>query len=227
MKTVLLKFLKGPRTMVLLALASLPSNAQHCALSTLYGWASQSGGTTGGDGGPSVLVTTSSQLSAALAKSGKYVIYVQGTITGYSTYNVTSNKTIFGLPGATVQGYFNLVGISNVIMRNLIVRGQSCSSYNACKAGIDAIHLEKSTHHVWLDHMDIADGQDGNCDITHACDFITISWTKFHYTYVKQHAFSNLIGHVDGNTEDIGKLNVTFHHCWWADNVIERQPRVR
>ena len=22
-------------------------------------------------------------------------------------------------------------------------------------------------------------------------------------------------------------MNVTFHHNWWADNVVERQPRVR
>jgi pectate lyase len=25
----------------------------------------------------------------------------------------------------------------------------------------------------------------------------------------------------------VGKLNVTWHHNWWADNVVERQPRVR
>ena len=28
-------------------------------------------------------------------------------------------------------------------------------------------------------------------------------------------------------TSDTGKLNVTWHHVWWADNVDERQPRVR
>ncbi len=26
---------------------------------------------------------------------------------------------------------------------------------------------------------------------------------------------------------DVGKLNVTWHHNWWSDNVMERQPRVR
>ena len=26
---------------------------------------------------------------------------------------------------------------------------------------------------------------------------------------------------------DVGKLNITWHHNWWADNVVERQPRVR
>ena len=207
--------------------ATLASYSQTCNVTTLYGWATQNGGTTGGEGGTSVVVSTSAELSTALAKPGKYIIYVKGILTSFNVFNVTSDKTIFGLPGATIEGYLNLVGVSNIILKNLTIRGEQCASYNLCKAGIDAVHIEGGTHHVWLDHMDIADGQDGNCDITHACDFITISWTKFHYTYLKQHAFSNLIGHVDGNTEDIGKLKVTLHHNWWADNVMERQPRVR
>jgi pectate lyase len=227
MKTLLRKFGVGIAAISLLSIAPVPSIAQNCNVSSLYGWASQNGGTTGGTGGSTVLVSTPSQLSAALAKSGKYIIYVQGTLTGYNTYTVTSDKTIYGLPGATIQGYLSLVGVSNVILRNLIVRGQKCADYNTCKAGSDAIHIESNSHHIWLDHMDIADGQDGNCDITHASDFITISWTKFHYTYLKQHAFCNLIGHVDGNTEDIGKLKVTFHHVWYADHIAQRQPRVR
>jgi pectate lyase len=37
-----------------------------------------------------------------------------------------------------------------------------------------------------------------------------------------------LIGHSDDNAgEDNGRLKVTFHHNWWAENVIERMPRVR
>ncbi len=27
--------------------------------------------------------------------------------------------------------------------------------------------------------------------------------------------------------DDANSLNVTWHHNWWADNVVERQPRVR
>jgi len=29
------------------------------------------------------------------------------------------------------------------------------------------------------------------------------------------------------STDDAHALNVTWHHNWWADNVVERQPRVR
>ncbi|HLK39352.1 MAG TPA: hypothetical protein VKU41_21475, partial [Polyangiaceae bacterium] len=77
---------------------------------------------------------------------------------------------------------------------------------------------------------------DGNLDITHASDFITISWTKFHYSGRRTdpagasggHQFCNLIGHSDSNaSEDTGHLRVTLHHVWWADNVVERMPRVR
>ena len=42
--------------------------------------------------------------------------------------------------------------------------------------------MQKASHHVWFDHDDISDGSDGNLDITHASDYITISWTKFHYS---------------------------------------------
>jgi hypothetical protein len=41
------------------------------------------------------------------------------------------------------------------------------------------------------------------------------------------HRFSNLIGSADNVPEDVGHLNVTFHHDWWADNVNQRMPRTR
>ena len=41
------------------------------------------------------------------------------------------------------------------------------------------------------------------------------------------HHFSNLVGGGDQATGDAGHLRVTWHHNWWADNVVERQPRVR
>jgi pectate lyase len=41
------------------------------------------------------------------------------------------------------------------------------------------------------------------------------------------HRFSNLVGSGDGVTSDRGKLRVTFHHNWWAQNVNQRMPRTR
>jgi len=81
---------------------------------------------------------------------------------------------------------------------------------------------------VWIDHVDIYDGHDGNLDITNASDYVTISWTKFSYTSASTgHQFSNLIGNSKTKTSDRGHLNVTIHHTWWADGVKERMPRVR
>ena len=36
--------------------------------------------------------------------------------------------------------------------------------------------------HVWFDHCDVSDGTDGNLDIVTELDFVTVSWTKFHYS---------------------------------------------
>jgi pectate lyase len=84
--------------------------------------------------------------------------------------------------------------------------------------------------------MEIWDGPDGNLDMTHAVNWVTVSWTKFRYTtnYVRpegessDHRFSSLVGHSDDNAaEDQGRLKISFHHNWWAERVIERMPRVR
>ena len=79
------------------------------------------------------------------------------------------------------------------------------------------------------------DGSDGNLDINQAADFVTLSWTKFHYSASRVdpagaaggHEFSDLIGSSDNSTGDQGHLRVTWHHDWWGANVHEREPRVR
>lgn len=199
------------------------------------GWATQGGGTTGGGNGTPILASDLSQLNAAVRGSNAAVIHVSGKISG--TVNVGSNKTILGLCGAELDGSLDLSGSSNVIVRNLKVVGYNCSdSPSDCSAGADAVHVQGGDRHLWFDHMDISDGSDGNLDVTHGVDFVSVSWTKFHYSSKRSdpvagangHRFCNLIGHDDTNAaEDAGHLNVTFHHVWWADNVNQRMPRVR
>ncbi len=184
------------------------------------GWATQSGGTIGGGNASLVTVTSLSAFNAAAGGSTPAVIHVSGRISGVAA--VGSNKTIWGLCGAEIDGSLDLSGSSNVIVRNLKVVGPNGSS------STDSVHVQGGDHHLWFDHMDISDGDDGNLDITHGCDFITVSWTKFHYSGRRAHQFCNLIGHDDNNgAEDTGHLDVTFHHVWWADNVDQRMPRVR
>src|SRR5262245_46031365 len=54
-------------------------------------------GTTGGAGGPTVTVSTSSALTSAVGQSGPLVVQVSGTIAVSADANVASNKTIIGL----------------------------------------------------------------------------------------------------------------------------------
>jgi len=218
--------------------------------SPLLGWASESGNgtttTTGGGSASPVTVTSLADLQSAAKGTTAAVIYVKGVLAA-GALTVGSNKTIVGLCSAEIHGHVEVSGSTNVIIRNIKIVGYGsgdCSldpSYDSsvgCSSGQDAISVQKDAHHIWLDHCDISDGTDGNLDITNGADFVTVSWTKFHYkartdnegsdsTGASGHRYSNLVGGSDSKTSDAGKLNVTWHHNWWADNVVERQPRVR
>lgn len=190
-------------------------------------------------------VTTSSALNAAAGGTAARVIWVQGTLTG--NVAIGSNKTIIGVCGAQINGSVSLSGSVNVIVRNIKIVGYgvgNCAldpSYDStvgCSSGADAVGVRGNAHHIWIDHCDISDGTDGNLDITDGADFVTVSWTKFHYTPrtdnsgsdssgANGHRYSSLVGGSDTATGDAGKLNVTWHHDWWADNANQRMPRVR
>jgi pectate lyase len=219
------------------------------AASALVGWASMSGDgmttTTGGGTATPQTVTSVSALSAAAGGNNAAVIYVSGVLPN-AKITVGSNKTIVGLCGAEIHGHLDVVGSSNVIIRNVKVVGYAVGNcaldpdYDSsvgCSSGNDAITVEQGNH-IWIDHDDISDGTDGNLDITLAADYVTVSWTKFHYTArtdnsgndstgAAGHRYSDLVGGADNSNGDVGKLNVTWHHNWWATNVVERMPRVR
>lgn len=220
------------------------------------GWASQSGGTTGGGSATATLVTSLAQFKTAVAGTSPAVIYVQGTFSP-DAITVGSNKTIIGCSsGAHIQGTLKIgKGSSNIILRNVNVSGYGVGNCTldpgfdsgvGCSSGADAIGVNGDAHHVWIDHCSVKDGTDGNLDITNDADFVTVSWTKFSYTArtdnvgddstgASGHRYSNLVGGTNtapsgfSSSDALGtaKLNVTWHHNWWADNVVERMPRVR
>jgi pectate lyase len=205
---------------------------------TLGGWASVSGmgvtTTTGGAGGPTVAVTTLAELNARAGGTAAAVIPIAGTISG--SVKIGSNKTLVGMCGGEIQGHIGFSASSNVIVRNLKIVGNNCTdSPNDCSMGADAITVGNGSHHIWFDHDDISDGSDGNLDLVEASDYVTISWTKFHYSARRTdpagasggHEFSDLISSSDTSTGDMGHLRITFDHDWWADNVYERMPRGR
>jgi pectate lyase len=195
--------------------------------SGVIGWAATAGygraTTTGGQGGSTVDVNSASALTSAASSSATQIIRISGTIS-VAELSVNSNKTLIGVgPNATINGGISISGKQNIIIQNLRINGRSSG------ADGDGIHIQNS-HHVWVDHCDIWDSPDGNLDINDSSDNITVSWTRFYYSSnppASDHRYSNLIGSGDDVTSDAGKLNVTFHHNWWAERVHERMPRVR
>jgi pectate lyase len=191
--------------------------------------------TTGGGSASATTVSSASAFSSAVSGSSAAVVHVSGSFSG--TFKIGSNKTIIGQAGAKITGNLTFDGSFNDILQNLTVVGLNCSdvaSNGDCQDGADGITVENSAHHIWIDHLDVSDGSDGNLDITEGADCVTVSWTKFHYSanrvsgYTGEvHHFSNLVGGSDSKTSDAGHLRVTWHHDWWADHVVERQPRVR
>jgi len=192
----------------------------------MTGWATINN-TTGGLGYDTVTVDNVSALKS-FAENGNKVIFVKpGTYLG--PINVGSNVTIYGYQGAIIKqpstgSAMKLSESKNVIIRNLEFQGVGALDED----DEDCLQINKNSTNVWIDHVYIYDGHDGNLDITNGSNYITISWTKFAYTNISSnHQFSNLIGNSDSKTSDEGKLKVTFHHTWWSDGVNERMPRVR
>ncbi|MBO6183403.1 MAG: pectate lyase [Chryseobacterium sp.] len=206
------------------------------------GWASQNGGTTGGGTAAETTVTTYAQLKSAIENTAVKVIKVTGiiTITTRLSLQDQTGKTIYGTSGAKLvstnqtkdgSGIINIKRCNNIIVRNLIFEGPGAYDTD----GWDNAILD-DCRNVWIDHCEFRDGVDGNFDIKNKSDYITVSYTKFHYLKTPKaggsggtddHRFSNLIGSSDGATADAGKLNVTFVRCWWAPGCRERMPRVR
>jgi uncharacterized repeat protein (TIGR02543 family) len=206
---------------VLITTFSLSYAQDQCAP---VGWCTQNGGTTGGGSATPTTVTSLSTLTSLANGSGSRVIYVSGTMGSNSRVRVAANTTIIGLPGAKLIGGFDVRG-NNVIIRNMIVQGPGAVDVD----GVDCINIDgSSTTNVWIDHCDIYDGQDGNLDITNGASFISVTWTKFHYTSASSnHQYCNLIGNSDSKTSDRGRLKVTMMYNWWTSGTVERMPRVR
>jgi pectate lyase len=194
------------------------------------GWASYNdlgcNGTTGGAGGPVYTVTNEADFAtyASSITPGPLTVQVQGTINLTARVDISPNKTIIGIgTNPTLTGYNirirgqdsggKVLGY-NIIVRNLILRNHSGGDS-------DGITIQDKAHHVWVDHCDFSTCSDGACDISHACDYITVSWNRFH-----DQDKTCLLGHSPSNgAEDIGHLKVTYHHNYFG--ATQRQPRVR
>ena len=193
----------------------------------LTGWATQNGSTTGGANYGTVTVDNVSDLKS-YAKAGNKTIYIKpGTYAG--TVEVGSNVTLYGYPGVTITqpskgSGIKISGSKNVIVRNISVQGVGAVDED----DEDCLQINHEAKNIWIDHVHVYDGHDGNMDIVNQSDYITVSWSKFTYTSKStNHQFSNLFGNSDSKTADANALKITAHHNWWGDGVKERMPRVR
>lgn len=180
----------------------------------LIGFATYGSGTTGGEGGTEVTVSTADEFLDYIRRDGAYIIKVSGTIELPSNmHDVASNKSIIGIGSNAVikTGGLNLSGVSNIIIQNITFTG----------ASDDSICIQEQSHHIWVDHCSFTDGYDGLLDIKRQSSYITVSWNHFY-----NHRKTCLLGHSDSYTEDIGYLKVTYHHNWF-DGTYSRHPRVR
>ncbi|GHI09603.1 pectate lyase [Streptomyces cellostaticus] len=178
-------------------------------------------GTTGGGSATAVTVSTLDAFKAAVAGSTAKVVEVNGLISLSGQVDIGSNTTVLGAGSSSglTGGGLRLKKVTNVVLRNLNI---------SKTVKTDAITVQASTK-VWIDHNSLPsdrdhgeDYYDGLVDITHASDYVTVSWNTF-----KDHYKGSLAGHSDSNArEDTGHLRVTYHHNWF-DNVNSRIPSLR
>jgi pectate lyase len=195
----------------------------------LEGWATAGAGTTGGEGGPEVVVDNLAAFKQYVSEPGPYVIKVFGTIAGNEVVRVRSHKSILGVgANARLLGIGLQIGwnsefgqIGNVIIKNI--------TFEKAVAPIDGVLVAYGAKNVWIDHCDFfsdrthgTDFYDGLLDINHGADYITVSWSRFY-----QHFKTSLVGNSDGTGgEDLGHLTVTYHHNSFIHSG-GRNPSVR
>ncbi|MCI5601392.1 MAG: pectate lyase [Hallerella porci] len=210
-----------------LCVAPFALAANYAPALPLSGWATQNGGTTGGAKYGSVTVDNVSDLKK-YAEAGNKTIYIKpGTYAG--TILVGSNVTLYGYPGVVITqpakgSGIKISGVQNVIVRNISVQGVGAIDED----DEDCLQINHEAKNIWIDHVHVYDGHDGNMDIVNQSNYVTVSWSKFTYTSKsKNHQFSNLFGNSDTKTGDANALKITVHHSWWGEGVKERMPRVR
>ncbi len=181
---------------------------------TIVGFATVDEITMGGKGGTIAEPLNSAELKEYLLNDAPLIIRINSIIELSERLDVSSNKTIEGVgsnTGITGAG-LRLTGVNNIIIRNL-------KFYGSVE---DALSIENNAHHIWIDHNDFSNSQDGLVDIKTGASYITISWNRF-----SSQNMVCLIGASDNHSEtDSGKLRITLHHNWF-DNTTQQHPRCR
>ncbi|MDA7025245.1 pectate lyase [Bacillus sp. CLL-7-23] len=209
--------------------ATISSKASALADFRLAGFASLNGGTTGGEGGKTVTVSTGDQLIKALKNKDSnhpLKIYVDGTITTSNTSDSKINlKDVenVSIVGVGTKGELKGIGIkvwrsNNIIIRNLKI-------HEVASGDKDAISIEGPAKNIWVDHNELyqslnvdKDHYDGLFDVKKNAKNITFSWNYVHDAWK-----SMLMGSSD---RDHQNRTITFHHNYF-ENLNSRVPAFR
>ncbi|KAJ7258907.1 pectin lyase-like protein [Mycena rebaudengoi] len=221
------------RLSVLAILVALVSTAmidkRAAPINQLVGYATLNGGTTGGAGGPTTIVTSLAALRTAVTGATPKIVEISGIITGVANMLIISNSTTvvgIGSNSGVTGGGFRVKKGTNVIFRNL--------QLSKSPAPTDLIELQTSTN-IWVDFTsDLThdkDFYDGQLDMNHGRvrlninglkSFVTVSWNVF-----QQHFKCSLVGGSDNTgDEDSGHLRVTYHHNHFLE-INSRTPSLR
>lgn len=200
---------------------------------SMIGYATLNGGTTGGQGGSSVTISTLAELQAWASSrennTTPQIAYINGKISASSTTLVSikhgANVSILGL-GSTAE--LQNVGLKiwdydNVIVRNLKIHEVFYPD--------DALTLDDVVN-GWVDHCEFyskigagigVDTYDGLLDIKNGSRYITVSWNYLHH-----HMKNMLFGHTDGSTQASidGQFRITMHHNF-IESTDGRNPSLR
>jgi pectate lyase len=195
------------------------------------GFATIEGGTTGGLGGDTVVITTAHQLyDLVQARENKsptpLIIYIAGTLKAYPEkipVKRTANLSIIGLGGdAGLLGFgMKISDCYNIIVRNLTIADAHVDEK-------DALEIDHC-HNIWIDHCSFTDSpandptgsnHDGLLDIKNGSYNITISYNHFW-----NHRQTCLLGHTRDQVSDT-VMKVTYYRNWF-DGTYSRQPRIR
>ena len=189
------------------------------------GYASLNGGTTGGRGGKTVTVKTFEDLKNAVQSTDPMIVIVEGTIkTGDKLLSIRSNKTLMGKDkNSKIYGGISISKEKNVIVYNLNIEGVYPD-----EAPVDGIDISNGSTNIWIHHCTIWNSPDDNLDIKKQVNYVTVSYCKFYYTDKDHPHRLNALISSGGGTQpnDFGYLKVTYHHCWFADYIQERMPRI-
>lgn len=209
---------------------------------SLVGFAALNGGTTGGQGGTIVTVSTGDKLqeyiNEAREKGGPWIIYINGTITpansqgltkidikGKDDSNLIGDISLIGVGNGAGGGYgeFSGIGLKIWRARNIIIRNLKIHHVNI--GDKDCISIEGPANNIWVDHCELyndldhgKDYYDGLLDAKDASAYLTFSWNYLHHSYK-----TSLVGSSDSDNHD---RKITYHHNWFY-NCNSRLPSYR